>query len=186
MVRHLEEQLELTEQVYFETPEQRARRIKLRRVVLGALGASVALLMVGVLLRYRGESSPLLPSTNALSTTATLNALLPSDASSVVASAAPMAPASVAPAVSAAAVTDASTNAFTQAARSLLESGHTREGVEAARRAVEANPSDAEPYILLATGLQDLGKWPEAHAVFKTCEQKVQGGNAGCRYFARL
>lgn len=190
------------ELVYYETPELRARRARLRRVVVGTLSASVALLLLGFLARYSAKKTESVLDASSLRRTATLNALLPQETRLPAASVSLPAPAVPAPALTipspSGSVADSASsnvqpsapptddpNTLTRAARTLLAAGHTREGVAAARIAVEANPSDAEPYILLAAGLQDLGNWPEAHAVFTACEQKTQRGpNASCRYFA--
>jgi Flp pilus assembly protein TadD len=202
MARRPDPFLELTEElIYYETPELRARRARLRRVVVGTLSVSVALLLVGILARYGAEKTESVLDTSSLRRTATLNALLPQETHLRVASVsapAPAAPALTIPSPAGSVVADSASpnaqasapltddpSALTRAARALLAAGHTREGVAAARTAVAANPSDAEPYILLATGLQDLGNWPEAHAVFTACEQKAERGpNASCRYFA--
>jgi hypothetical protein len=70
-------------------------------------------------------------------------------------------------------------------ARRLLEAGQIDTGVATARRAIEANPADAECYVLLAAGLQDQGRWAESREVFSRCVRKSnQGINAECVYFA--
>jgi hypothetical protein len=77
-------------------------------------------------------------------------------------------------------------SALIHTARSLLGSGHTRDGVAAAREALQKDPLDAEPYILLAAGLQDLGAWHEARDVFTDCLHKAKHGtSSACQYFAR-
>jgi len=58
-----------------------------------------------------------------------------------------------------------------------------REGVGAARAAVAADPSLAEPYVLLGAGLQDLGEWNEAYRTFTTCAERTK--STVCKYFAR-
>jgi hypothetical protein len=75
--------------------------------------------------------------------------------------------------------------ALRRRARQLLEAGHVEEGVAAARRAIEANPNDSENYILLAAGLQDLGRWQESRDIFAKCVHRSNGSaSAECRYFA--
>jgi hypothetical protein len=70
-------------------------------------------------------------------------------------------------------------------ARQLLEKGSAEEGVRVARRAIMADPNDAEGYILLAAGLQDLGRWQESRDVFAKCVQESgRKANAECVYFA--
>jgi hypothetical protein len=70
-------------------------------------------------------------------------------------------------------------------ARELLISGKVLEGVMFARRAIMADPLDGENYILLAAGLEDLGRWQEARTIFSQCVRR-SGGPASdeCRYFA--
>ena len=70
-------------------------------------------------------------------------------------------------------------------ARRLLEAGIIERGVAAARSAIAMNPSDPESYVLLAAGLQDLGRWAESREVFSRCVNKSKNGiNAECVYFA--
>jgi hypothetical protein len=195
MARRPDRFLELSEElIYYESPELRARRARLRRVVVGTLSASVALLLVGLLARYSAKRAESVRYASSLHRTATLNALLPLETRSLSASlSSPAVPSPSGVIVAASGSSNAPPNAapsddpsaLTRAARVLLAAGRTREGVAAARVAVDANPGDAEPYILLATGLQDLGNWRDARAVFTACEQKTQrGANASCRYFA--
>ena len=67
----------------------------------------------------------------------------------------------------------------------MLEGGNAKEGVDLARRAIQADPNDAEGYILLAAGLQDLGRWQESQDVFAKCVQESnRKANAECVYFA--
>jgi hypothetical protein len=189
MARRRDPFLELSEElIFYETPELRARRARLRRVVVAALSASVALFLFGLLARYSAKKAESVLNASSLPRTATLSALLPrASAALSVSVSLPVPVASLAALVPPAGtvITDDS-SALTRAARALLAAGHTREGVAAARVALDANPGDAEPYVLLATGLQDLGNWPEARAVFTACEQKTpRTSNATCRYFAR-
>jgi hypothetical protein len=70
-------------------------------------------------------------------------------------------------------------------ARRHLESGNAEEGVRVARLAIQADPNEAEGYILLAAGLQDLGRWQESRDVFAKCVQESsRKANAECVYFA--
>jgi hypothetical protein len=70
-------------------------------------------------------------------------------------------------------------------ARQLLERGSTEEGVRVSRVAIQADPNDPEGYILLAAGLQDLGRWQESRDVFAKCVQESsRRPNAECVYFA--
>lgn len=174
------------------TADAKVRRVRLRRVVVGALLASTALFAVGVVRRY-GAPHWAAPAPKRRATLAALRPAMtstPADSANGRLSAAPpsaSAPASseASPASEHAQALDAA--ALTRRARLLLEGGHTRDGVAAARSAVNANPRDAEPYVLLAAGLQDLGRWAEAQAVFATCKQATSSGpNATCRYFAAI
>jgi hypothetical protein len=73
----------------------------------------------------------------------------------------------------------------TREARRLLEAGKVQEGVAQARKAIGLNPADSQNYILLAAGLQDLGKWQEAREIFSKCVHQPTGDrNAECVYFA--
>jgi hypothetical protein len=70
-------------------------------------------------------------------------------------------------------------------ARELLVTGQIVEGVAFARRAIAAAPNDGENYILLAAGLQDLGRWDEARTIFSQCMRRSGGpASAECVYFA--
>jgi hypothetical protein len=70
-------------------------------------------------------------------------------------------------------------------ARRLLEQGEAEKGVALARRAILADPNAPEAYILLAAGLQDLGRWQESRDVFAKCVHESNGKtNAECVYFA--
>jgi tetratricopeptide (TPR) repeat protein len=75
--------------------------------------------------------------------------------------------------------------ALRKEARAMLEAGRIDDGVATARRAIEANPNDAENYILLAAGLQDQGKWNEAKQIFGKCvRQSTRAEKSECLYFA--
>lgn len=70
-------------------------------------------------------------------------------------------------------------------ARRLLEGGQIEPGVAAARNAIALNPADPESYVLLAAGLQDMGRWAESREVFSRCVHKSKNAiNAECAYFA--
>jgi len=57
-----------------------------------------------------------------------------------------------------------------------------RDGVTAARATLDADPSDAETYLLLGAALQELGQWKESKAVFGQCvEQATKGPTGECR-----
>jgi Flp pilus assembly protein TadD len=66
--------------------------------------------------------------------------------------------------------------------RRLIERGHMRDGIAAARATIDADPSDAETYLLLGAALQELGQWKESMAVFGRCvEQATKGPKGECR-----
>ena len=164
----------------------RVRRARLRRIVGAILLASVALCAAGLLVGHNATRARRQLAVQTPSRRAMLNALLPTavtEPQPVTSSNAPLATAS--PSVVAVPSVSSERSELIRRARVLLEAGHTREGVTAARLAVDANGSDAEPYILLAAGLQDEGRWAEAQSVFNLCKQKTRSGpNATCHYFA--
>jgi Flp pilus assembly protein TadD len=66
--------------------------------------------------------------------------------------------------------------------RKLIEQGRMRDGITAARATLEADPTDAETYLLLGAALQELGQWKESRAVFGQCvEQATVGPKSECR-----
>jgi len=174
-----------------DDPMLQARRRRLRRAVASTWCGSVALLLSGLALRQH-DAFP------AHSTAAF--AVQPETAARTAPLAAPKAlvePRSQPvpeplPGASASPRTDDSSSAPTaseliRTARALLSAGQIRAGVSVARQAVAANSSNAEPYILLAAGLQDLGDWSGAQSVFATCKQKThRGPHADCSYFSSL
>ena len=171
----------------------RARRLRLRRAVVGALSVSAALLLLGIGLR-RADGFRFSQSNAARAPVARLTPTVPPKAvpssppSNLALAPEPLVPepltGGAAEAKSSDARSEQGARQLIQAARSLLEAGQIRAGVAAARQALAANSSDAEPYILLAAGLQDLGDWAGARSVFAACkEQTHRGPNADCRYF---
>jgi len=99
-------------------------------------------------------------------------------------------PAAIAPAETAPAAIETQEPAAPSAApapskadvRRLIERGHMRDGIAAARATIEADPSDAETYLLLGAALQELGQWKESTAVFGQCvEQATKGPKGECR-----
>lgn len=160
-----------------------ARRKRLRKAVIATLCASAALLLLGVARRPLREIHPRSSSVPAIGVAAPANPRardpLPE---------APLAQA-VASASGATPINDhaarESAHALLLSARSLLQAGRIRAGVVAARRALAANGNDAEPYILLAAGLQDLGDWSGAQRVFAACKAQARSGSqAECSYFS--
>jgi len=94
-------------------------------------------------------------------------------------------PADTEPAVAAVPVDPAKALDARREARRLLEAGMIEPGVAAARNAIALNPADPESYVLLAAGLQDLGRWAESRDVFSRCVNRSKNGvNEECVYFA--
>jgi hypothetical protein len=177
-----------------EDPQLRARRRQLRGRVAGLLGAMLLVLLAGLVVRQRSEAAQRMreavtPSARAI---ATNTAPFAGSSSPVPAareeSVVPIPPPPVASSDEDSADPPSAEDAaaLIRNARTLLSAGRAREGVAAARQAVEKNPLDAEPYVLLAAGLQDLGAWSEARQVFAACRRKAKRGpSSTCQYFAR-
>jgi hypothetical protein len=173
-----------------DVPLLSARQRQLRRRVAGSMGAMLAFLLLGFVVRTRIEAAErardaVKPAAPAMIAKA---AVVPAPPPSIAAPElrAVEIPAPPAASVSSDPVAEEDTAALIRSARSLLSAGHTRDGVVAAREAVQKNPLDAEPYILLAAGLQDLGAWHEAREVFSDCLRKAKRGtSSACQYFAR-
>jgi hypothetical protein len=86
-------------------------------------------------------------------------------------------PTVAAPAPSAAPAAEAASAAPTKAdVRRLIERGRMRDGIAAARASINADPSDAETYLLLGAALQELGQWKESTDVFGRCVAKATKG----------
>jgi hypothetical protein len=67
-------------------------------------------------------------------------------------------------------------------ARSLIERGRLKEGIPAAQAAIDADPTDAELYLLLGAALQDTGHWKDSIAVFSRCvHEATHGPKSECR-----
>jgi hypothetical protein len=174
-----------------ELPPLSARQRLLRRRVAGSMGALLAFLLLGFVVRKRIEAADQARDTvRPVALAIPKTAIAPGPTPAVVAApilvaAPPPPPPTASTGDSAPAVAVEDTAALLRSARSLLGAGRAREGVAAAREAVQKNPLDAESYILLAAGLQDLGAWTEARAVFTDCLRKAQRGtSSACQYFA--
>ncbi len=59
---------------------------------------------------------------------------------------------------------------------SLLNRGLNKDAIAKGREAIAADPSDAEPYLYLGSALQTLGKWPDAIEVYSECVRKASRG----------
>jgi hypothetical protein len=114
------------------------------------------------------------------------------------ASAAAMASAEAAPSASAAAAPAASASAaptggpvdaeeakkMAKVALRALESGNNKGAVEKSSAAVDADPTDAAPYLYWGTALMNMGKMADAKKVFQTCVDKAtHGPKNDCRQF---
>jgi hypothetical protein len=117
--------------------------------------------------------------TASASATATAEALA-SAAPTASASAAPTASASAAPTASASAEPatgdGASATALRDQALELLKKMKDPEAMAAARAALDADPKDAMPYLVLGSALQDLNQWKEAHHIFELCAKSATKG----------
>jgi hypothetical protein len=187
-------------------PEQRAelsrwaaRRGTLQRRVVATLCGAVVLLLLAVAAHQRAEAERLggecaaPPPAAVVSSPVSAAPAVPTPDPAPAATPSTTPTTSVTPTTRAIASTDPSIPASTDPdaligkARNLLRAGHTREGIAAARDALSQAPQEAEPYILLAAGLQDLGDYKAARHVFADCIQKAtHGPSDSCRYFARF
>jgi len=160
-----------------------SRRKRLRRAVLITLCAGAAVLLIGIA-RSPARGIRTNPSAATPHGAATPPALASGSRIETVPPPLALASASAATHIDDRAAEE-SARSLVRTARSLLQAGRIRAGVTAARQALAANSSDAEPYILLAAGLQDLGDWSGAQTVFTQCNEKARhGSNADCRYFS--
>jgi hypothetical protein len=187
------------------TPAQLARRARLRRIVSIGLSTGVAVLVSSIggarLLRatrarvnaatpthaVTGPSARSGPHTDTVSHGRTPlvrppSAPAPSDDAGETPTAEPSSASEPsAPAGGEPSNTAAALRLATQA-RGLLRAGRAREGIESARAAVDADPTLAEAYVLVAAGLEDIGRWSEAHRTYVTCVDHTQSRE--CSYFA--
>jgi tetratricopeptide (TPR) repeat protein len=66
----------------------------------------------------------------------------------------------------------------------LLERGKYKESIVLAEQAVDADPTDAYPYLYWGTALMETGKRAEAKAVFTRCLETAKKGPINeCRQF---
>lgn len=168
-----------------------ARRSKLQRRVAVTLCAAASLLMLGLVTHGRAEAERRLADATPTAAAVPEPMRVPVAAAATVPTEPSVEPApdaepapSPAPPLESSAPTDVAQ--LLRRARNLLNSGRSREGVATAREALAQAPQDAEPYMLLGAGLQDLGKYAEARATFEAClEHATRGPVASCHYFAR-
>jgi Tfp pilus assembly protein PilF len=68
----------------------------------------------------------------------------------------------------------------------LLKKSKNPEAMDAASAALEADPTDAMPYLVLGSALQDAGHWREAHRTYELCVKNATRGMVGeCRAMLR-
>ncbi len=73
---------------------------------------------------------------------------------------------------------------LTRKALQLLERGNNKGAIEQATAAIEADPTDAAPYLYWGTALMELGKNKDARAIFARCvDQATRGPKSDCRQF---
>lgn len=70
----------------------------------------------------------------------------------------------------------ASATALRDHALALLQEAKNPEAMAAARSALDADPTDAMPYLVLGSALQDTGKWVEAHRTYELCVKVATRG----------
>lgn len=135
----------------------RLHRDRLRKHVFVTMGGATALLLLGLVLNGRADAQR---QQDAASAARVFAAVPETDQ-----------------------VADAPT--LLRRAEQELDAGHGQQAAELARSAVSLVPHQAEPYLLLAGALQDLGKFDEAREAFRNCVEHAQSGPvASCRSFA--
>lgn len=58
----------------------------------------------------------------------------------------------------------------------LLNRGKLKDAIPVARRAIEADPTDALPYLYLGSALQETGKWKDGIAAYSECVRHATKG----------
>ena len=72
--------------------------------------------------------------------------------------------------------------ALTKEAESFLNRGNRKEAMAKAREAIAADPTQALPYLLLGSALQDSGKWKDGIDAYSDCVRTATKGPVGdCR-----
>jgi tetratricopeptide (TPR) repeat protein len=64
-------------------------------------------------------------------------------------------------------------------AYALLNRGDNKGAIEAAQKALEADPSDGAMYLYIGTAYQSLGKMKEMKEAFNDCVRKGKGPSVG-------
>jgi hypothetical protein len=68
----------------------------------------------------------------------------------------------------------------------LLEKAKNAEAMIAATKSLDADPTDAMPYLVLGSALQDAGHWNEAAHAYKLCLKNAKKGMVEeCRAMVR-
>ena len=146
-----------------------------------ALGAALAALVIGVAALGISRGRPRSP---ASAPSALAKVVEPPRATPTVAPPPPP-PASPEPSASPSAPPSASASAsaarpdatsLRDHALALLQEAKNPEAMAAARAALDADPTDAMPYLVLGSALQDTGKWPEAHQTYELCVKVATKG----------
>jgi tetratricopeptide (TPR) repeat protein len=169
-------------------PELVARRVRLRRIVAGIVGiASVVSVLVGVRLALQSSrAEPAAPILAAQPAVASIDVPMdtpipppaaPSAAPQTEQTADPVAESHDNDDVPAVAASDARQAKY----RALLaiEQGRYHQAITLGRTAIDADPADAENYLLLGTALQETGQWKRAAQVFSECARKAKRGAVG-------
>jgi hypothetical protein len=163
-------------------------RVK-RGIVLFAVAAAVGGSLIGVKI-MRSTSAP-------SAQTATLQQQAPSTQPPSAAPLSPLPappppppasePSAVATTVPAVSERTASAEALRDQALDLLKKSKNPEAMETASAALEADPTDAMPYLVLGSALQDAGHWKEAHRAYELCVKNATKGMVSeCRAMLRM
>ncbi len=79
-----------------------------------------------------------------------------------------------------------SARALRDQALDLLKKSKNPEAMAKASDALDADPSDAMPYLVLGSALQDAGRWKEAHHAYALCVKNATKGMVDeCRAMLR-
>jgi Flp pilus assembly protein TadD len=70
----------------------------------------------------------------------------------------------------------ASARALREESLALLEKSKDREAMTKATAAMEADPTNAMPYLVLGSALQDIGHWREARNAYELCVKNATRG----------
>jgi Flp pilus assembly protein TadD len=152
------------------TPEQALRRARLRKIVAGIVAVVGVIGALAVLRLIRTRPEPVAAAGSILSAQpviASVGGSTHEPASAEVAAA-------QGPAVEPDPAVDA--RALKRQAKTAVREGRFKEGLALGQKAVDADPSDAESYLLVGASLQEIGQWQRAAAVFSECANKASRG----------